>query len=138
MTAAGRPSDEALWGCVATTLREVVLPALDDQWARAATVQLVGLAAYARTRAADPAVARAEELGRALDELAANELVAGHWPGDALVAAAAALAAAVGRRDEAAEAVRARLRPLLVRHLDEDVTEHEVLLGPFRGRLPDA
>ena len=33
--------------------------------------------------------------------------------------------------------VRTRLRPLLVDQLDADLAGEDVLLGAFRGRLPD-
>jgi hypothetical protein len=33
--------------------------------------------------------------------------------------------------------VRARLRPLLLNQLDADLATEDVLLGAFRGRLPD-
>lgn len=134
------PSDEALWDCVAQTLRDVVLPALDDPFARRSAIQLIGLAAYARDRTAgecgqqdDGAVAA---MAAVLDQLAGNPLVTPHWPGpDAALASARALAGAVGREDEAAEQVRATLRALLVAQLDAALAESNVLDGPFRGRL---
>jgi hypothetical protein len=36
-----------------------------------------------------------------------------------------------------ADKVRDDLRAVLLRHLDEDLATEDVLLGAFRGRLPD-
>ena len=132
-----RPSDAALWDCMAQTLRDVVLPAIDDAFARRSTIQLIGLATYARERADDcAAAAGSDALTALLDELADNPLVAPEWPGpDAAAAAARALSATVGRHDEAAEQVRATLRALLVAQLDTALAETRSLDGPFRGRL---
>jgi hypothetical protein len=137
----GRPADAALWWSVERTLRDVVLPHVADEWAEVATIQLVGLARYARTRPPDPAAARHRELGTVLDELAAsaNRLVAHHWPsGDNPVAATAALLTAAVHDDTPdGAAVQAALRPVVVRHLDEDLAASVVLMGPFRGQLPE-
>jgi hypothetical protein len=130
-----RPSDDALWLAFAATLRGTVLPAVSEPWVRTRVIQLIALAEYARTRGADPARRRTEELELALDALAANALVRDHWPGDPAEAAAAALVAAVGRDDDAARAVRAVLRPVLVSHLDEDLALTTPLMDAFRGRL---
>ena len=130
-----RPSDVALWASVAATLRRVVLPAVDDAWVRAQTIQLIALAEHARVRGDDPARRRTEELEAALDALAGNPLVRDHWPGDPAEAASAALAAAVGRDDDAAQAVRAVIRPILVRHLDDELALSMPLMDAFRGRL---
>jgi len=128
-----RPSDDALWASVSTTLRNVVLPHLDDEWAVAQTVMLIALAEQARTRGEDPGERQRAELAAALDGLAANPLV---QPGEPSSAAAAALAAATGRDDEDAEDVRRVLRPLLVAHLDELVASNASLMDAFRGKLP--
>jgi MoxR-like ATPase len=131
-----RASDGALWASVAATLRDVVLPAIDDGHARIVTTQLVGLAEHAITRGPDPEPDRAAELTVALAALAGNPLVPPD-PGPAPDLVAGALAAAAGRNDEAATAVRATLRPILIRHLDDDLAAGEVLGAVFRGRLPD-
>ena len=128
-----RPSDDALWASVSATLRDVVLPHLDDEWAVAQTVMLIALAEQARTRGEDPVERQRAELAAALDGLAANPLV---QPGEPSAAAAAALAAAVGRDDEDADEVRRVLRPLLVAHLDELVASNASLMDAFRGKLP--
>lgn len=138
-----RPTDDALWRSVEDTLRDVVVPALPEGWARQAAVQLVALAAHARTRPANPQRARTRELADALDSLATNAVVAPHWPrpmGDRSPAAvaqacSAALVDALGRDDMAAGEVRQRLRPLLVGHLDEDLAVSSLLLPAYRGTL---
>jgi len=136
-----RPSDDALWRSVEHTVRDVLLPAIADEWARLAAIQLVGLATYARGRGPDPTSARAAALAAVLDELArgGNEIVLAHWPGEtAPQASASALSDALLRDDIHADGVRAALRPLLVANLDADLAESAVLGPPFRGRLPDA
>lgn len=131
-----RASDAALWASVVETLRGVVLPGMDDGHARLATTQLVGLAEHARTRGPDPEPERQEELAAALAALTGNPLVPAD-PGSVLSRAAGALAAAAGRYDEAATAVRATLRPVLIDHLDDDLAAGEMLGAAFRGQLPD-
>lgn len=136
-----RPTDDAIWASVATTLREVVLPAVSDEWARQSVIQLVGLAEYARARPPDDSDARRDRLRAALDSLAGNPLVA--WPpaddtGEPEQAAARALTAAIGRVGPEAEAVRQALRPVLLADLDADLEATASLDAAFRGRLPDA
>jgi hypothetical protein len=134
-----RPSDAALWRSVESTLRDVVLGAVADPFARLAVVQLIGLARYASTRGLDPVDDRREALGSALDQCLANTIVARHWPGpDAFAASSAVLVDAVGRDDVDATEVRTVLRTLLVEHLDADLADNNVLLGAFRGQVPDA
>ncbi len=135
-----RLDEVELWRCVDATLTNVVLPALADdaEWARAATVQLIGLVRYAARRPADATAERTRELARVLRHLAGNELVA--WDGvvtDASVSQAAgqALAAAVGRDDAAADEVRTVLRPVVVRQLDDELAITGPLVGAFRGKL---
>lgn len=131
-----RASDAALWASVAETLRDVVLPTIDDGHARLATTQLVGLADHARTRGTDPEPERQAELAAALAALAGNPLVPAA-PGSVLTRAASALAGAAGRYDEEATAVRATLRPVLIGHLDDDLAAGDMLGAAFRGRLVD-
>jgi hypothetical protein len=132
-----RPTEDELWWSVRETLRTVVVPALTDPWARAAAVQLVALADYARTRPdADPETDRAEELTAALDTLAGNPLVPAE--GTAWARAGAALAAAVRRPGPDADAVRRALRPLLLAHLEADLAVTGPMMNGFRGKLPDA
>jgi hypothetical protein len=151
----GRPSDDALWASVVATLRDVVIPAVDDDHARLAAIGLVGLAGYARRRGSDPTSIRVDELADALDALAANPVVAPHWQagaardrGAVMVASSAVLVDAVAAVDAddaddderclAAKAARDALRPLLLGYLDEDLAGDVGMLDAFRGKLPDA
>lgn len=137
-----RASDDAIWASFATTLRDVVLPTVDDDWVRQSVVQLIGLAEYARHRRDDDGPRRRRQLAEALEGLTDNPLVtwppAEHGPRAETDAAASALAAAIGRDDPPAHAVREALRPILLAGLDADLAATEVLEAPFRGRLPDA
>lgn len=128
--------DDALWASMADTLRDVVVPALPDGHARLAAVQLVALATWAARRDRAAVARRSGELAAALDGLGANPLVPADPGATPAGRAGAALAAAVGRHDVDANAVRAALRPVLIRHLDEDLAGSRVLEDGFRGRLP--
>ena len=135
-------TDAEIHRAVAATVRDVLLPALRDDadWARAAAIQLVGLARYAARRGPDQTAARVAELADALTALTGNELVAAVWDGDrsqraVMHAAGAALAAAVGRADPPAIEARAAIRPLLVRQLDDELAETAPLVDAFRGKL---
>ena len=141
----GRPTDAALWQSVASTLRTVVLPDVQDPFARNAVIQLIGLAHYALGRGDDPSANRVEAIAMALDSLVANPLVSQSWPvpgsrssATVMGVAGTVLAAAVGHHDPDSDAIRAALRPLLIADLDEDLAGTAVLLNAFRGRLPDA
>ena len=140
-----------LWTSVVATLREVLLPGLDDSHRRQVAIHLMGVAAYARDRGADPNPARASELAAALDGLVrdGNELAQRHWregasaePRDVLAATSAVLVAAVdadaagGSNDDAGPA-QAVLRPILARHLADDLATEEVMLRAFRGVVPE-
>lgn len=59
------PSFDALWASVAESLRDVVLPNLQDAHARRVTTELIGLAHYARGLAGMPDLP--EDPGRSLD-----------------------------------------------------------------------
>lgn len=137
---AGRLSDADVLRSVEHTVRNVLLPALpaDEEWPRAAAVQLIGLVRHALHRGPDRAVERVGEVAAALGALASNELVA--WDGDpaaasVMAAAGDALAAAVDRDDDAGRAVRDALHPLLLRQLDDELAETAPLVDAFRGRL---
>jgi hypothetical protein len=139
-TGGGRLGDAELWRCVDATLTNVILPALaeGEDWARAATVQLIGLARYAAGRPGDVAAERRADLAGVLASLADNPLV--DWDGDpseASVQGAAgrALAAAVGRDDGAADEVRRVLRPIVVGQLDDELAFTAPLVAAFRGKL---
>ena len=135
-------TDADIHRAVAATVPDALLPALRDDadWARAATIQLVGLARYAARRGPDQTAARVAELAEALIALAGNELLAAAWDGDrsqraVMHAAGAVLAAAVGRADPPATEARAAIRPMLVRQLDDELAETAPLVDAFRGKL---
>ena len=138
------PSDAEMWRSVEATVRNVLLPSISDEWARVITVQLIGMARYATTRPSDPTSTRVVALAETLDRLAGNSVVAAHWPSQStepravLAAVSAVLADAVSRDDEAGDEVRAGLRTIVSRHLDEDLAVTGMLMPYFRGQLPDA
>jgi hypothetical protein len=136
------PTDEELWRGVEHTVRRVLLPAIDDDWARAAAIQLVGLARYAATRPDGRVAANAAELAAVLTTLAANPIVAttpkaSDAPTDVLAAVGAVLAAAVDDDGPDGEQIRAVLRPVLVRQLDDELAVTAPLVPFFRGYLDD-
>ena len=150
----GRPSEGALWASVAETVQQVVLPALgDDPHTRQVAIQLVGLATYAGPARAGPDARPDRRAGRSSSTPRpgpASPLVAGRWtegsprtPDDVLTAAGRRAGSRRGSRrpgrrsDDGGDAVRDDLRAALLRHLDEDLATEDVLLGAFRGRLPD-
>lgn len=136
-----RLDDAELWRCIDATLTDVVLPAIadGDDWARAATVQLIGLVRYAASRPADASGERFTELAAALGSLSHNPLV--DWDGEPTAAsvqgaAGRALATAVERDDDpTADEVRRVLRPIIVRHLDDELAVTAPLVDAFRGKL---
>ena len=130
-----RPSDEAIAACVAPTLR-VLHASPDGEWFRGVLAQLIGVVEYGRDRGPDRTGERRAALAAALDGLAGNDLVPA--AGSPEARASAALAAAVGRDDAAADAVRAAVRPVLVRELDDELAETMPLMDGFRGRVRGA
>jgi hypothetical protein len=137
-------SDGEIFASVDATVHDVLLPALrqDAEWARAAAIQLVGLVRYAARRRPDRTGERVVEVAELLGRLSTNEIVAAEWDGassqrSVMAAAGAALAAAVGRADDAADEIRAVLRPVLVRQLDDELAETAPLVDAFRGTLTD-
>jgi hypothetical protein len=134
------PTDVELWRGVEHTVRHVLLPAIDDDWARAAAVQLIGLARYAATRPAGRNEANAAELADALAALGANPIVArtvraSSGVGDVFGAVGAVLAAAVGDDGPGGDEVRRVLRPIVTRQLDDELAVTGALIGYFRGHV---
>jgi len=135
-------TDREILRSVEDTVLRVLLPSLRDDagWARAVAIQLAGLARYAARRPADATAERVEEITAVLGGMTGNEIVAGVWNGATsqrvvMEAAGAALATAVGRHDEAADEVRRRLRPVLIRQLDDELADTSMLVDAFRGKL---
>jgi hypothetical protein len=143
-SAVAEPNENELWRAVEQTVHNVLLPSITDDWPRVAAIQLIGLARYAATRPEDRTPARTAELAHALDGLAGNPIVAENWRGeDRTVAvvmrvAGDVLAAAIDRTDDEADEIRRVLRPIVLRHLDDDLAVTEPMLPYFRGQLPDA
>lgn len=138
----GELTDAELWRCVAATVHDVLLPAIDDgaTWSRAVAVQLVGLARYAAARPADRTGERVAEVATVLERLAGAGAV--EWNGDrspamVMEAAGHALSGAIGRSGPTADAVRSELRPILVRQIDDELAITGPLVDAFRGRLDD-
>ena len=136
------PTDGQLWRGVEHTVRRVLLPVIDGEWARAAAIQLIGLARYAATRPAGRTEANAGELAEVLTSLAANPIVAGaprasDSPADVLAAAGAALAAAVDDDGPDGDQIRGVLRPVVVRQLEEELADTAPLVSYFRGHVDD-
>ena len=134
------PTDAQLWRGVEHTVRRVLLPAMEDEWARAAAVQLIGLARYAATRSAGRVEVNAAELAEVLDALASNPLVARHRPAsrspaDVFAVAGAVLADAVNDDGPAGDEVRAVLRPMVMRQLDDELAVTGPLVPYFRGQI---
>lgn len=131
------PSDEALWDSVEKTLAGVVLPAITDAFARASVLQLVSIARYAATRGNDPTIDRLDSLAQLLDELgvqrSGNDATSVHQ-----AASAALVSWEETAHSEAAVEVRAKIRLMLIEHLDADLATNRVLMNGFRGVLPDA
>lgn len=127
------PTGAELWRSVEHTVRHVLLPAIgDDDFARAAAIQLVGLTRLARLEAADEPVA---EVADALASLAGNPIADAHGGGEPMAAAGQILAAAVGDDSPAADEVRAKLRQVLIARLEADVQRTSMLVPFFRGML---
>ena len=127
-----RVTDAAVLASIADTLRQQIVPALEDQWTRTAAIQLAALADLLRNRPADPAEARRAELLTLLTEV--GEPAATEATYEQVLTACADLLGTWADDDPR----RARLRPALVRHLDEDLAVNIPLMAAFRGLLPDA
>lgn len=132
-----RPTDAAILAAAQQSLRTVVLPNVADGHARASVVHLLGLLRYLADRGPDRDDARRAQLVAGLEQLADNPLVAPLWPGEPFHVAGAALADAVRSGGAAASEVRAVLRPILVAHLEDELSETTPLIAAFRGQVMD-
>lgn len=134
------PTDDQLWRGFEHTVRNVLLPAIDDEWARAAAIQLVGLAHYASTRPQGRVDANTAELARVLATLSSNHIVArvpltSGSAADVFAAAGAALAGAVDDDGPDGDEIRAVLRPVVTRQLDDELAATAPLIPYFRGQV---
>jgi hypothetical protein len=116
-----RPSEGAMWGSVADTLRTTVLPQITDPQARTATIQLIAMAIYAGRRGSDPERRRLDELSQALGGSAGQ---------DVLRSCTAVLADPYHRAHR-------KVREILESHLDDDIETEGVLLKALEGQLPN-
>jgi aminoglycoside phosphotransferase (APT) family kinase protein len=123
VTESDRPSEVALWRCVADTLARTILPALRPGFEQDSARQLFGVGRYALLRPPDRGPARAAQLAPLLG-LPPSAGVA-----DVFAEASQGLVAGA-----AADSVR----PLLLDFLAEDVTEAAPLLETFSGHTPAA
>lgn len=146
MTGSRLPTDEHLWRCMSETLRAVVLPCVEDPWARVALIRLISLAEYAPVRGEDPTPARVAELVACIERLIdrhpdLNRHLPSAWPDQdprlVLDLCGALLAAAVEQGTPEARSIRAELRPVLVAHLDDELRVTEPLIAAFGGQLSD-
>lgn len=139
-----RPTvDEVLVGAL-HTIENQLLPNLEDTWARAAASQLMGTLEYARA-----IIAGDEHVDGQVEEVEA--VIAGlvrEHPGleavlegsegetrgfTAMEQASRLLSHAVGRESPEAEAIRAELRPLIVKQAADNLTETSTMLMRFGG-----
>ena len=141
--AVAEPSDAEMWRSVEATVRDVLLPSIADDWARVMAMQLVGMARFAATRPRRPDCRRGwPSWPTVLDRLAPTPSsrrtgrCRRQRPEEVLAATGAVLAGAVARDDAAGDEVRAALRPVVSRHLDEDLAVTGMLMPYFRGPAP--
>ena len=144
MPEAKRPTvDEVLVGAL-HTIENQLLPNLEDTWARAAASQLMGTLEYARALiAGDETVdAQIDEVEAAIagllsdhpDLKAVLEGSEGETRGfTALEQASRLLSHAVANDSAAGDAIRADLRPLIVRQATDNLQETSTMLMRFGG-----
>ena len=142
---AGRAT--ALWASVAETVRQIILPALDDDpHTRQVAIHLVGLATYAGRRGPDPIADRVDEIADLLDAAArrgpagdrAMDRGAPRTPADVLAAAGAVLSAAGKPTPRTTTRTGSGTScAVLVRQLDADLATEDVLLKVPCGGCPD-
>ncbi len=136
---------ELLEGAV-RTIEEILMPELQTSWAKASAIQLAAQLRYTLARQQDDLQSRQDaELRECLASFARDhaDVDAPGSDGAALRAQAGALlVSAQSRGGTLSEAVRATLRPLLMRHTAEDLAEAGPLLQGFmtgfRGMRADA
>ncbi len=145
MPEAKRPTvDEVLAGAL-HTIENQLLPNLEDTWARAAASQLMGTLEYARALIAgdehvDAQVGEVEAViaGLLREHPALEAVLAGSEGGTrgftALERASRLLSHAVANESAEAEAIRAELRPLIVRQATDTLQETMPMLTAFGGR----
>lgn len=124
------------------TLEEVLMPELATPWAKSSAIGLLGQLRYARARAdGDDLAEQNAALQRCLAGLSSefSELrkiveaaaTSGDASRDLREQAGKLLVFAVGNEGAATDAVRERLRPLLVEHLQRDLAASTPMLHAF-------
>ncbi len=144
MTNMRLPTDAQLWRCMSETMRNVILPSIEDPHVQLTLIRLIGLAEYAPSRVADPDARRINELVNCIDQLAARypdiqKQLPPQWPAQdeapVLDLCSQLLVSAVGGTDEQAQSIRSELKSLLAEQLDEDITDTDPLINFFGGQL---
>jgi hypothetical protein len=126
------------------TMRNVILPSIEDPHVKLTLIRLIGLAEYAPSRVADPSERRINALVSCIDRLAAShaeikQQLPAQWPsrdeGVVLDLCSKLLAGAVGDKSATAQAIRAEIKALLLAQLDEDIVDTDPLISFFGGQL---
>ena len=141
-----QPTDDQLWLCMSETMRSVILPCVEDPWARTALIRLIGLAEYAPQRGEDPTTQRLRDLTTCIDQLASryagiSEQLPEQWPSvdqrQLLDLCSSFLVNSVGDTSEQAKAVQKELKALLLSQLNNDLDVSRPLIASFMGELND-
>lgn len=144
MTDVRLPTDDQLWLCMSETMRSVILPSLEDPWARVALIRLIGLAEYAPKRGSDPTARRIAELIACIDQLSVRfagirEQLPDNWPEpdatSVLRFSGQLLAGTIADTSEQSSAIQADLKTLLLAQLDDDLSASTPLIMSFGGEL---
>src|SRR4029078_8247957 len=121
------PSQEELIEGAVRSVQEILLPELQTPWARATALQLHALLRYTLSRQADDLQARQDTELRAIIAGLRHDFpdLVPSAPGDSTdelrAPAGDLLVYAQDHGDAAAAAIRARLRPVALRHCAEDL-----------------
>jgi hypothetical protein len=140
MNSQRHPTQEELLRGAIRAIEEILAPELQSAWARATAVQLKALLHYTLKRQERDLQAEQDaELAAALGALTAAHPALAALTGSVDARDSAALREATGallvyaqqHADAAAAAIRAELRPIVVRHCAEDLEESAPLLQAF-------
>ncbi len=144
MTNMRLPTDAQLWRCMSETMRNVILPNIEDPHVQLTLIRLIGLAEYAPSRVANPEGRRINNLVSCIDQLAVRypdiqQQLPPQWPVNdetaVLELCSQLLVNAVGDTGEQAQSIRSELKSLLVEQLDEDINDTDPLINFFGGQL---
>ena len=144
MTNMRLPTDAQLWRCMSETMRNIILPNIEDPHVQLTLIRLIGLAEYAPSRVTNPEGRRINDLVSCIDKLAARypdiqQQLPTQWPVQdettVLELCSQLLVRAVGDTAEQAQSIRSELKSLLVEQLDEDINDTDPLINFFGGQL---